>query len=161
MFTTEPRNESFASSLGTSGRRHWRLFGLTLNVPWFVLTVADPSREAPQSRTTCIAWDTDLVKVLESLGEEQVVGLLCMIPRSRSVAGRWTARAVYEVWELQTHTGTAVVLRDEHGQEFGDGSTDFPLQEQSPRRLILKLDVPAEAGGIAAASTPNRNRTDL
>lgn len=158
MFTTEPQDEFHAPVLGASDRRHWRMFRLSLHVPWFLLTVEVPDGEVRLLTTACIAWDTDLATVLESLGEAHVVSLLCMTPGWCSPTGRWAAREVYEVWELETRTGKAVLFRDRHGAEFGDRLPGQPLEEELARRLILKLDPPSEPADIATAKTSSTDK---
>ena len=100
------------------------------------------------SRTACVAWDTDLVRILDSMTQSHVASLLCMVPEGRASTRRWTAREVVEVWEVQTVAGKAVVLRNRAGEEFGDWSRGQSLQEASDRRLILKVDQPFEVDSI-------------
>ena len=148
MFITEPDHEFFVpAGLGTSSARRWRLVRLSLQACWFVLTVEVPDGEVRFTRTVCIAWDTDLVDVLESLGDATAIALLCMTPGWCSPTGQWSARAVDEVWIARTSDGDyAVVLRDKHGDEFGDQSRTDPQQALVDRRLILRLDsIPDQA----------------
>ena len=134
------------------------MFRLALHVPWFILTIEVPDGEVRRTATTCIAWDTELVAVLESLGNERAVGLLCMIPGWCSPTGRWAAREVDEVWELRTSRGRTVRLRDRHGEEFGDTPPGQPQQQELARRLILKLDPPPALEGVATTTTPSSER---
>lgn len=122
MFVTEPEHElDMCSPLGDSSSRHWRVFKLTLQTIWFVLTVEVPDGKMTQTRTVGVAWDTDLVDLLDAMGPARVVSLLCMTPGWCSVNGQWTAHSVHEVWVASSaDTDQIVILRDEEGHEFGD-----------------------------------------
>lgn len=141
MFVTEPQDElSIFSALGTSDRRHWRLFQLSVHAQWFVLTVEVPEGDVTLKRTACIAWDTDLAALLESLGRAKAVSLLCMTPGWCSSTGQWAARDVREVWTARNAAGDLLVLlRDEHGREFGDPSRLKSTDGLTDRRLVLRL----------------------
>ena len=142
MFITEPYHEFvLPAGLTASGTRHWRMLRLSLHAPWFVLTVEIPDGDVYFARTVCIAWDTDLVDFLESLGDNaKAVALLCMTPGWCSPTGQWSARKVREVWSARASDGRVVILRDEHGQEFGDRVREEPLQAVADHRLILRID---------------------
>ena len=122
MFITESDHEFvLPTGLTESGARHWRMLRLSLHAPWFVLSVEVQDDEVSFTRSLCIAWDTDLVDFLESLGDDaKAVALLCMTPGWSSPTGQWSAREVREVWTARACDGRVVILRDEHGQEFGD-----------------------------------------
>ena len=128
MFVTDPQHEFPVSRLSDSGARHWRMFRLSLNTLWFVLTVEIPDGDDSLKRTVCVAWDTDLVGLLQSLGEARAVALLCMTPGWCSATGEWAAHAVHEVWEAQNDAGDrVVVLLDERGHQLDDPSRAKPL----------------------------------
>ncbi len=151
MFTTESHHEFYIpADLSASRSQHWRMFRLSLHAPWFVLTVELNDDEVPSRRTVGIAWDTDLVDVLESLGDATTVGLLCMTPGWCSPTGQWSAREVREVWTARTADGRVVILRDEHGHEFGDRPEGESQPALEGRRLILKLD--ASSGDLSTPS---------
>jgi len=141
MFITQPDHEFLLPiEPGVAGSRHWRAVRLSMHAVWFVLTVEVPDGEVSFVRTICIAWDTDLVDVLESLGDAKAVGLLCMTPGWCSPTGQWSARDVREVWVASASIGRAVILRDADGNEFGDQSRTVSSRELSDRRLILRLE---------------------
>ncbi len=141
MFITEPNHELFLPiDPGSTGSRHWRVVRLSLHAVWFLLTVEVPDGDMSFARTVCIAWDTDLADLLESLGDARAVALLCMTPGWCSPTGHWSAREVREVWVAKTGSGRAVILRDEEGNEFGDRSRTPPPQALPERRLILRLE---------------------
>lgn len=144
MFITESDHEFvLPTGLTESGARHWRMLRLSLHAPWFVLSVEVADGEVCFTRTLCIAWDIDLVDFLESLRDDaKAVALLCMNPGWCSPNGQWSAREVHEVWTARASDGRVVILRDEHGREFGDRVCE-PLQPLVDRRLILRLDRPS------------------
>ena len=141
MFVTEPQHEfSICSHLGTSGNRHWRLVHVAVHTLWFVLTVEVPDGDVALERTACVASDSDLAALLDSLGDVRAVSLLCMTPGRWSATGQWATRDVREVWEARSAAGDLVILlRDEHGYEFGDESRLRSPRSLKDRRLILKL----------------------
>jgi hypothetical protein len=147
MFTTEPQDEfAFAKILSASATRHWRMVELAMHVPWFVLTVEVFDNEASFKRTLCVAWDTDLVETIESLGAAKAIAVLCMVPGWCSANGQWSARVVSEVWRARTDSGDLVALfRDERGFEFGDRRGVAQGQPLRDRHLVLKLDCPMSA----------------
>ena len=142
VFVTEPSHEfSIPSGLGVSGSRHWRIVQLAVHAVWFVLTVEVTEGSVSFKRTACIAWDTDLVELLQSLGDAKAVGLLCMTPGWCSPTGQWAAREVCEVWEARAgNDHRTVILRDSHGHEFGDRPRVTRQQAHTNRRLILRLE---------------------
>jgi len=158
MFVTEPQHElSIVSALGTSGRRHWRLFQLSLHAHWFVVTVEVPDGDVVLKQTACVAWDTDLVALLDSLGQSRAVSLLCMTPGWSSPSGQWAARTVREVWTARNVTGDRVILlRDEHGSELGDPSSLKSSEALTDRQLILRLGVTGSNLGDVADDFPGR-----
>ena len=99
-----------------------------------------PDGDVTLKRTACIAWDTDLAALLESLGRAKAVSLLCMTPGWCSSTGQWAARDVREVWTARNPAGDQpVLLRDEHGREFGDPSRLTSTDGLTDRRLVLRL----------------------
>ncbi len=156
MFITESDHEFLLpAGLGAFDSRQWRMVRLSLHVPWFVLTVEVAEDEVSFTRTACIAWDTDLVDVLESLGDAKAVGLLCMTPGWCSSTGQWSAREVREVWVATTDSGRAVILRDEGGKEFGDRPRVESRQALANRRLILRIDSSSGSRGGAKPRAPS------
>jgi len=154
MFCTESSDEFlFPACLGAYDSRHWRMVRLALHAPWFVLTVEAADGDGCFKRTVCIARDTDLADVLESLGDAKAVGLLCMTPGWCSPTGQWSSREVREVWAARTDRGDCVVtFRDERGVEFGDPHRMQRHQASVDRRLILRIDLqqgPATVGDFA------------
>jgi hypothetical protein len=148
MFVTEPVHEfSFPASLGSSDSRRWRMVQVSLHAPWFVLTVEVTDGEVHLVRTACVAWDTDLIVALESLGDAKAAGLLCMVPGWCPPTGRWSARDVQEVWEARTCKDLRVVIfRDERGDEFGDRRGTQPGEVLFNRRLIWRIDPSLDGG---------------
>ena len=148
MFVTNPSYEFFpVGEFATSDARHWRLVNLSLPAPWFVLTVEVADDGLSRLRTLCIAWDTDLLRVLESLNGAKAIALLCMWPGDCPRAGRWSSRQVCEVAVVATAEGQEIVFCDEHGAEFGDRPRTKPQSFTGSRRLILRLDPQSGCGG--------------
>ena len=118
------------------------MFQLPLHALWFVLTIEVLDGDVALKRTACIAWDTDLAALLESLGRAKAVSLLCMKPGWCSPTGQWAACDVREVWTARNASGDLVVLlRDEHGTEFADRSRLKSTGGLKDRRLVLRLEV--------------------
>jgi hypothetical protein len=156
MFITEADHEFlFPSALDASGARYWRMLHLSLQASWFVLTVEVRDGEICFTRTACVAWDTDLVDLLEARGEAQVVGLLCMTPGWCSPTGQWFAREIREVWVAETSDGRRwMMFRDAHGQEFDDPVQSRLHEAIAGRRLILRIESSSGRHGLKSADGP-------
>lgn len=106
------------------GVRHWRMFELTLDAPWFLLSEesSDPNVAGlTRTQTLCIAWEYDLAEVLRSMDTSRVKALTCMWPAERPDEPRWASREVREVWLHSSALGRHVVLGDSAGNHFDCG----------------------------------------
>jgi hypothetical protein len=136
MFVSQPQYEfPFPPDLDHPGSQHWRMVELTLH--------------CSLTRTICIAWDTDLCEVLQSLEAGSVMGIVCMMPAWQSSNGQWSSREIREVWLHTSGVGRSVVLRDADGQQFDCGLVPehvSPVHEE----LVLR---------VAPAQPHRRQRT--
>lgn len=147
MFASQPQYEfPIPPDLAEPGCKHWRMFELTLHAPWFLLSteIVDPQdRDLRMTRTLCIAWDSDLAKVLRSLDVARVKGIVCMMPAWLSVSGQWTSREIREVWLCKSAAGEGVLLRDVDGKQFDCGLTPdhvAPMEQE----LLLRVGGPSK-----------------
>lgn len=150
MFVSQPHYEfRFPPGIEQQGWQHWRMVELALHVPWFLLSLevddADSS-DCRLIRTICIAFDTDLCEVLQSLEADSVTGIVCMMPAWLSPNSQWSSREIQEVWLHTSQAGQSVVLRDVDGQQFDCGVV---TEHTSPvlENLVLRV-------------TPARSRED-
>ena len=153
MFVSQPEYEfSFPPDLGQPGSQHWRMMELSLDMPWFLVSVDGTDAEKPEfsvTRTLCIAWDYDLADVVRRLDADQVKGIVCMMPACASPSGQWTLRQVSEVWMLSSVAGQSVLLMDVEGQAFDCGLVPDHVGPVS-RELVLRA---ASAGRHARQRT--------
>ncbi|MFG6464154.1 hypothetical protein ACG04Q_21475 [Roseateles sp. DXS20W] len=99
---------------------------LTLNAPWFMLSMEVGDQGEPEhsvTQTLCIAWEYDLADILVSMEAARVTGLICMMPASASASGHWTSREIREVWLHRSAAGRHIELLDKTGQRFDCGLT--------------------------------------
>lgn len=125
MFISHPQYEfRFPQGGEAPSAKHWRMFELGLDAPWFLLSIETVDR------TLCIAWEPDLIEVLRS--HPAVVGITCMMPASDSQAGRWQCRQVMEVHLHQSQIGTNIFMVDAAGETFDSGlkPTHFGVVEK-------------------------------
>lgn len=144
MFVSLPHYEfPIPDGLKQPGSQHWRMIELTLQAPWFLLSVEADTEEPDlrMTRTLCIAWDTDLVDLIRSLDATRVKGIVCMVPAWQSPTGHWASRVVREVWMCQSDAGQSVSLRDEAGESFDCGLVPAHV-EPIERELMLRVPEP-------------------
>lgn len=146
MFVSHLDDEfPFPPALMVPGTRHWRMVELTLDAPWFLLSVrvdAPDPREPSVTRTLCIAWERDLADALRSMQGGKVTGIVCMVPGRQTPTGQWSSRVIHEVWDCKSRRGQHIVLRDAAGKQFDCGfnpehAGDVQMQ------LIHRIESPA------------------
>lgn len=146
MFITDAAQEfEFpVAGLGDPRLRYWRLLRLSLARPWYVLTIEHAADGEPARHTVCVAWDTDLVDFIDSLGSARALALTCIRPRRSASAGHWTSWDVHEVWlETLPDGSRRVVFLNQVGQAFGDGLSRRSYSGFRHRRLVARLPQPS------------------
>lgn len=150
MFVSLPQHEfPFPHELEQPGSKHWRMVELTMYAPWFLLSAEIFDLEIPDVsmiRTMCIAWDQDLVDLLQGLDADRVTGIVCMMPAWASPNGSWSSREVREVWACSSATGQSVLLLDAAGQEFDSGLVPEHV-EPIKKELVLRVTTAATRRG--------------
>lgn len=141
MFVSHPQFEfPLPEGFTDPGSKHWRLVEFSLHTPWFLLTVTEltDEDEVLLTHTWCIAWARDLAQILTTVENDQVRGLVCMMPGWSSASRQWTSRELDEVWLVQTDDAEECVrFLDRDGEEFdGEMRTVFSAQELRRRRLL-------------------------
>lgn len=142
MFLSLPKYEfSFPTDLTPPGSKHWTMVELTLQMPWFLLSIELVDAENPQItmiRTICIASTHDLAALLPSLEASSVTGIVCMMPAWQSANAQWSSREVREVWMCNSDAGQSVLLCDAAGQEFDCGLAPEHV-EPMKKELVLRV----------------------
>lgn len=161
MFSTYPEHEFHSpEGLGPPIARHWRRMEILTHTRWFLLTVElsgqDP--EASVSHTWCIAWDCDLVNMLDTIDPTTIRGLVCMLPAWATPARQWAAREVAEVWLTRTEAAEQFLsLTDTRGEQFGGTPRLDRTAMVSEKRLLLQLKPPS----VKSRSVAGRSRKSM
>ncbi|KQW51233.1 MULTISPECIES: hypothetical protein [unclassified Roseateles] len=144
MFVSQPEYEfPFPPDLGPPGCQQWRVVELTLDAPWFLVSVEIFDAEDPGcsvTRTFCVAWDSDVVELLSTLEPDRVKGIVCMMPAWQSPTGQWTSREIREVWRCRSAAGHSVELADTAGDRFDCGLVP-DHEEPIEHELVLRIAV--------------------
>jgi hypothetical protein len=120
MFVSAPEYAfHLPAGLAEPGTQCWRAVGLTVHQPWFLATIVMGAGEDGYLRSICVAWDTDLVQMIEAPDGATLAGLACMMPGWMSSSGRWQSREISAIWRARDEQGNSVlVFRDTEGGEF-------------------------------------------
>jgi len=143
MFVSRPEYEfPIPPTLRDPGTQLWRLVELSLQSPWFLVSVeiVDPVEpDVSITRTLCVAWENDLADMLRRLDAKRVKGIVCMMPAWQSPTGQWWSREIREVWLHHSPSGEHIVLADADGKEFDCGLTPDHVGEVE-KELLLRVD---------------------
>lgn len=154
MFVSHPEYEfPIPPALDDPGTQHWRMVELSLQAPWFLLSVELVDPDEPDlsiTRTLCIAWEYDLADVLRPLDADRVKGFVCMMPAWQSPTGQWWSREIREVWLHSSPFGKHIVLADTDGKEFDCGLIPEHVGDVEKELLLRVGTKPAGPAG------PNR-----
>lgn len=73
--------------------------------------------------TVCVAWDSDLVNMLEAKPSLKACGLVYMQPGWASRSGNWESREIHTIWRTRDQDNDDVfIFVDVGGSEhFGSG----------------------------------------
>jgi len=148
MFVSRPSFEVPAFS-GEDGDRHWRAMALSCNFPWFILTFELEEQDSGMQHSTCVWWESDLVRLAQETSNGRLVSLGCMLPpwAGRS-PGSWSFRAIQSVWRATDRlAGGAQVLvfRGIDGEETCDFYTGrAPHAGLTDRRPLFFVDTPPD-----------------
>lgn len=99
MFVTQSDFEfPMPVELVEPGSRYWRTVELSLNTAWFVATLCSTDEDLGYRRTVLVSWDTDLVRIVETMVGGYLEALLLMLPPWGAGKGRWRPHQVKEIW---------------------------------------------------------------
>ena len=99
--------------------KYWRNLGISTRASWFVLSIRLREPEALPD-TFMLAWDTDLIGVIES-AEVEVESILCIAPHIRGKLRGWYSRQMVEIWEAtdpRDDGNQCVLFVDAEGNEY-------------------------------------------
>lgn len=124
MFVTHPSLEQHVPlGFASPHNRFWRGVTLSLETPWYLCVVL--SKEKGAVETSLIAWESDLIQLLEAQAVNGDLLSIARMDKSRSKPGRWEFRWIDALWEStcdeKEQVGKVVMrfegesaLRDEH-----------------------------------------------
>lgn len=153
MFVSRPQYErALPLGLEHPGARQWRIVELSLNAPWFLLSlevVDDVEPALSVLQTLCIASEQDLLGVLSGVEPASVRGVVCMLPAWYSSTGQWCSREVREVWQCTSDAGRKILLVGEAGQYF-----DLGTGSENPMPIDRQLVVRVRSASTARSTDP-------
>lgn len=137
MFITQPLAEqAMPPALTEPGERFWRAVSLSIEAPWFLFVYEADIDGVRMKETVLIAWETDLISVMESVPIEKRMAA-ARISISTSNSYRWTVQWIDSVWvktsinketkELFFKFEGEVVLRDVHLNEVSREGVGYLL----------------------------------
>lgn len=109
------------AGLAEPGSRYWRAVELSLNAPWFVATLCSSDEEQGFRKTILVAWDTDLVQILENMIGGYLENLLFMVPPWQSTDGRWRPNQIKEIWrayDVNCDNQPALIFKTSDGRQI-------------------------------------------
>ena len=142
MFVTlPPLAVPFPPALASTGARYWRAFHMTFPRPWFIASFKEGFGEG----AICLQWglasDVDLVDRIEHVGNERLVGLVCMIPPLDSPSGQWSSRDNGSIWRARDPEdgSVALVFRDLADRGFLASFRIESAENLVDRELVVDL----------------------
>lgn len=148
MFISNPSDEfPIPDGLDHPGNRHWRSVELTLHAPWFILSVEQDQGvdEVRFVHTILVAFEQDLLKLIELHGAQAIRAVVCMLPGWMTGEHTWTSREVSEVWSNELANGYSFVeLCDFDGALFDAGVRHAGRVDIVQRQLALKCERPPQ-----------------
>lgn len=121
------------------GSKHWRVLELSLNAPWFMVTLLERESDICFNRDLLISWDSDLRTLLDSTPKESIAALHCIVPSEFGSKRRWDVRSVQRVWcarDSRSPQNEALIFEDADG-EFSGFLASEPTCEMADRRLLM------------------------
>lgn len=145
MFVSEDKFE-FPVPLSSvdPGTTYWRAMSLSLHAPWFLLTFLVGSGDESLKQTVCVAWDSDLIAMIEANPSLKPCGLAYMKPGWACRSGHWESREIRTIWRARDRDDRAVfIFVDAHGVEHsGSGERQAVTGD---RQLVLNVVRPGKA----------------
>lgn len=145
MFVSEDKFE-FPVPLSSvdPGTSYWRAMSLSLHAPWFLLTFLVGSGDESLKHTVCIAWDSDLIAMLEANPSLNPCGLVYMKPGWACRSGHWESREIQTIWRGRDRHGSEVfIFVDAEGIEHSRSGERQTIT--GDRQLVLDVTQPAKA----------------
>lgn len=142
MFLTFPsfRLASEPRLLGPGGEI-WKAFELATQHTWFIAQTRAESPGEPAVAQTCLlAYDQDVVALVQTMSARRVVDICAMEPPWITGEKGWRARPVRELWVGRIDDRRAIVFVDQAGEAFcGDIAPCDPARVVD-RHLIAQID---------------------
>lgn len=143
MFISYPQYEfHMPARVASPGAQHWRMLQLTLDAPWFLLSVdgLDAKSDVGFVQTIFFAWEKDLAAYLPTVDPKAVRGLVCMAPGWKSASGDWTSHEVHRVWLTRAADGGSYLrLGGADGEMLDVGLPADLAGEEIDRTLLFWL----------------------
>ena len=144
MFMTMPNLErAVPVGMAPTGCRFWRVAELSVNIPWYAVTLESADGEWVAIRHLLVADDRDVLGLIGNAGTEPVLALKQMVTAPHDMASQaWEARDILRVW-----TGPAAMSGTPEGVLFEDAAGRFsnglgPVLKPAASDLTLVFQLP-------------------
>ncbi len=152
MFVSIPQLEQvMPAGLAPKGSRFWRAVELSVNMPWFVVTVQTEDRDGHLIRSLLLAHDEDLFGLIEANPDDSVRALKQILPAEpNDKASAWQSRDISRVWRIAGHAAgiPGELIFEDASKQFSDGLGTIKGGAPNGKELVLQLPGFGPPGGI-------------
>ena len=159
MFVSIPQLEqAMPVGLAPKGSRFWRAVELSVNMPWFVVTVQTEDRDGHLIRSLLLAHDEDLFGLIEANPDDSLRALKQILPAEHDdPVSAWQSRDILRVWRVAGHAAgvPGELIFEDASKQFSDGLGTIAGGAPRGKELVLQLPGFGDASGIE----PSRERS--
>lgn len=143
MFVSVPQLEqAMPPGLVPTGSRFWRAVELSVNMPWFVVTVQTEVGDGRLIRSLLLSHDEDLFGLIKANPDDSLRALTQMIPAETGESVRaWRSRSILRIWRpVGRASGYPGELIFEDGsKQFSNGLGTIGGNVPRDKQLVLEL----------------------
>jgi hypothetical protein len=143
MFVSIPHLEqAMPAGLAPKGSRFWRAVELSVNLPWFVVTVQTEDRDGHLIRSLLLAHDEDLFGLIEANPDDSLRALKQILPTAPGdPVSAWQSRDILRVWRVAGHAAGSPgeLIFEDASMQFSDGLGTIAGGAPRGKELVLQL----------------------
>lgn len=156
MFVSMPQLEqAMPAGLAPKGSRFWRAVELSVNMPWFVVTVKTHDGDGHLIRSLLLAHDEDLFGLIEANPGDSLRALKQILPAEpNDRASAWQSRNILRVWRIVGHAVSipGELIFEDASKQFSDGLGTIDAGAPRDKELVLQLPGFERASGNRPSS---------
>lgn len=143
MLMTMPNFErAMPVGMAPKGTRFWRAAELSVNMPWYAVTLESTEGEWVAIRNMLVTDDRDVIGFIDNVATERILALKQMITAPHDMVSRaWEARDILRVWlgpaDLRG-TPEGILFEDADGR-FSNGFGPVLPPSASDMTLVFEL----------------------